>query len=205
MSYEEIIKVGNNVGLHEVNFWSSFAWWQYILYIGLFLTLSIICLWIAENFEMLGVWSLVLVFIGMVVVLPMKNAYTKYIPIKEKNEQEIEEYKTQYGTPYINSLPVTKGEIFFIKIDTETKVTGDIILGTGTVRSELLTTMTISYKLDGKGITETVEITPDFDLSNGETPYVTYQELTKDLPHYPSGKYNYVIHLPENYSFTDIK
>lgn len=205
MNYEEIVKIGSSAGLHESHFWASFTWWQYALYIGLFLVLSIFCLWIGENFEFIGAFGLAVLFSIMVIFLPVINASSKYSIVNEKNKKEIAEYKTKYGDQYIDDLPVTKAEVFFIKIDTETEVSGSIIFGTGSINSNLLTTMTVSYKLNGKGITETVKITPNFDLVKGETPYVTYQELTKDLPHYQQGKYNFKIHLPENYSFTDIK
>lgn len=205
MNYEEIVKIGNGVGLHEGHFWASFTWWQYVLYIGLFLVLSIFCLWIGENFEFIGTLGLAVLFSIMVIFLPVINAASKYSVANEKNNKEIADYKTKYGDPYISTLPTTKAEIFYIKIDAEVEVSGSLIFGTGSINSSLLTTMTISYKLNGNGITETVKTTPNFDLVKGDTPYITYQELIKDLPHYQKGKYNFQIHLPENYSFTDIK
>lgn len=205
MNYEEVVKIGNGVGLHESHFWASFTWWQYVLYIGLFIVLSIICLWIEEKFDFFGALGLAFLFSIMVIFLPVINAASKHSVASEKNNKEIAEYKTKYGDTYINNLPMTKAEIFYIKIDAEAEVSGNFIFGAGSINSNLLTTMTISYKLNGNGITETVKTTPNFDLIKGDTPYITYQELTKDLPHYQQGKYNFQIHLPENYSFTDIK
>lgn len=207
MNYEEIVKIGNSVGLHETHFFASFSWWQYILYIGLFIVLMIIGLALSDSFtfDWLGAWIIALTLMIMVMFLPVTNSAYKHAKTDEKNQQEISEYKQKYGNPYIHELPVTKAETFFMKIDAEAEVTGNMILGTGAIKSELLTTMTVSYKLNGQGITETIKIVPDFDLVSGTKPYVTYQELTQDLPHYERGKYNFKIHLPENYSFTDIK
>ncbi|MCL1700760.1 hypothetical protein [Lysinibacillus sp. Bpr_S20] len=205
MNYEEVVKIGDSVGLHESHFLASFTWWQYVLYIGLFIVLSIICLWIGENFEFIGALGLAVLFSVMVIFLPIINAASKHSVVNEKNNKEIAEYKNKYGDNYINDLPVTKAEVFYIKIDAEAEVSGSLIFGTGSINSNLLTTMTVSYKLNGNGITETAKTTPNFDLVKGDTPYITYQELKKDLPHYQHGKYNFQIHLPENYSFTDIK
>jgi len=205
MNYEEIVKIGSSVGLHELQFWASFTWWQYTLYIGLFLVLSILCLWIEENFDFFGAFGIAILFSVMVIFLPIINAVSKHSVASERNNKEITEYKTKYGDPYINNLPMSKAEVFYIKIDAEAEVSGSIIFGTGSINSNLLTTMTVSYKLNGNGITETIKTTPNFDLVKGDTPYITYQELTEDLPYYQRGKYNFQIHLPENYSFTDIK
>lgn len=199
MDYETVVKIGEKVGNHEMNFFSSFAWWQWVIYILIFLTVIIVSL----EFDL--DWLLVLTIIVMVFCLPIHNYVNKSIDVFNKNDKEISAYKKDYGNKYIDELPLTNAEIIYMKIDNEAEVSGSMILGSGTTKSDFLTTLTISYKLNNKAITETFKIAPDLDLSSEEKPYITYQELNKKLPHYELGKYNLEIHLPESYVFTDIK
>lgn len=149
-------------------------------------------------------------------------------------KNQIEQWKMKTAEPYLASLPAEKHTLVYLKMapEVQTETTGSFISGTGDIKShsELLTPMVMSYEKDGKLITRTEKFPSQMDLSTDGSPVVEYVTLRDPLgvvdpdqrekqlcpgeilclipdkqAEYMPGDYNYMIHLPKNYRFTEIK
>lgn len=203
MRYDEVYKIGETVGRNEFHFFSHFAWWEYILYIGVFLLISYICIQYGEYDSS---WIiLTLTFIVMIMVLPVGNWMYNETKNDRLNESEIENYINTYVTPLIESIPTSESEVIYLKVDNEMEVEGYLYFGTGTIDSSLLSTFSIMYKDDNEVKPLVMKAFPVMTLEENSTPTITYKHLKADLPYVEKGMYNMKLHLPVNYKFTDIK
>lgn len=147
---------------------------------------------------------------------------------------QIEQWKQEVAQPYLKSLPARNHPLIYLKIDPEieTEVSGLVTFGSGDIssESELLTPMVMSYQDGGRVITRTERFPSEMDLSASDKPYVSYRVLQEPLgvadpivrmdklcgglfcnsndyrsPEYPVGSFDYIVHLPKDYTFTEIK
>lgn len=132
---------------------------------------------------------------------------------EEATEKAVAKWKENYALPYINSLPVEKHEVVFVKIEANTS---QEIKDSGTyLRSEEVhrTPLTVSYKHETGVITKTDWYSTNMGLTPEAKPYVEYVTLPEPLgvtkegekAEFWAGQYNYKVYLPENYEFKDIK
>lgn len=125
--------------------------------------------------------------------------------LETKEEKQVAKWKEEAVVPYIESLPVEKREVVYIKIDPELseKISGGYHYTTSKTIER--TALSISFKENGL-TTLTNFYEANMDLTDEEKPYVTYQYVPKKLGKgVGKGFYNVKVHLPVNYKFTDIK
>lgn len=200
MAIEEVIRLGK-VASHDVDIsmfaLPSWAWWT----LSILLVITIICLLgaIESSIMFTPVW----VFIILCVII--YNGYQEDSIVNEK----VDKWEVEVAKPYIESLPIERREIVFIKIDPELShdVKGSAFFGSGYTYSEEIqrTPLTISFKENGL-TTLTNWYETQMELTEEEKPYVEYQNLPKGLGNgVDKGMYNVKVHLPESYEFTDIK
>ncbi len=149
-------------------------------------------------------------------------------------QAQIEQWRSEVALPFLKTLPLHKQPLIYLKIDPEieTTVSGDFSFGTGTIESEsqLLTPMVMSYKDNGKIVTHTERLPSEMDLAATDQPYVSYRTLPQPLgvvdidqrrkklcyglfcsvnsrttAEYEARNFDYTVHLPSNYTFTEIK
>lgn len=148
------------------------------------------------------------VYFMCVLVLYGQQKYDLY----DLQGEQFKQWKTEYAIPYIESLPVEKHRIVYIKIDPEIKTSWDstFFLGSGyiNVTSEELTALTISYQDNKKLVTETNWYDSGMELSKSNEPYIEYHNLKEELgdgSDFPIGHYNPKVYIPEGYRFDTIK
>lgn len=143
--------------------------------------------------------SAVIGFVGF--ILLMVGNYQE----SQQKEEQVNKWKKEVATPYVESLPVEKREVVFIKIEPElTAKTKGYYYYT---RSKLVerTPLTVSFKENGL-TTLTNWYETHMELTNEKKPYVTYQYVDSKLGKgFKAGFYNVKIYLPKDYKFTDIK
>ncbi|MFO1442850.1 hypothetical protein KDN24_06430 [Bacillus sp. Bva_UNVM-123] len=208
MDIEQVIKIGQEISKPNFPWYSEFTFglWSFILF-AIFIGIALI-LWGYSDLGIgRGIIGVFLFFISFIVF--MGTVSKAWVKEDEIFNIKVIEWENEYVKPFIESLPKQKKEIIYIKIDPELshEVTGQAWWGTGYTRSTAVerTPLTVSYK--DKGIvTKTSWYEAYMELTDEEKPYVEYQYLEKDLGHgIKKGIYNTKVHLPESYTFTDIK
>lgn len=200
MSIDQVIEIGN------INYETSiFAWRYWICWIiVLVLILGEVGVWIGEHNEE-KLFSNKLKNFGLAVVviifLYFVNEFSDYT---ERNKL-IDEWKYNVAMPYISQLNEYKKDIIYIKIDPELShsTSGSFLY---TYSNEIhRTPLVVSFKNDGiTTITNWFETS--MELTDGQTPYITYKWLDVDLGNgINKGMYDIKIHLPDSYKFTEIK
>lgn len=175
---------------------------------GILLTLSIIALvaGVLIFFFALMIeieWAISLGFI--LGVIGLISTVCIGVNLETKTDEQVAKWREETAAPYIESLPVEKREVVYIKIDPELseKISGGYHYTTSKTIER--TALSISFKENGL-TTLTNFYEANMDLTDEEKPYVTYQYVPKKLGKgVGKGFYNVKVHLPENYKFTDIK
>jgi hypothetical protein len=192
MDINQVIELGQQAANIDYKIF-VFPWWYYVVSVILLL------LFIAQNDESFGITLMIMFwFIGSIAYIELIN--------DEIKDKQINKWKTEVAYPYINSLPIEKKEIVFIKIDPELShdVKGNSFYTYSTPVQ--LTPLAISYVDDGGIVTITRWTETRMELTDKEKPYIEFQELKKDLGNgVDKGLYNVKVYLPRNYKFTDIK
>ena len=198
MTMQGVINAGKGLENDTIIHWFDCPWW---VYVGVFfgIVLAVLIYKFAEDeLKMISVTVL---------------AVTIFVFIVSQKTEEIDhigKWQKEVATPYVNSLPVKKREIVFIKIDPEvtTETRGSHLFGSGYLTSKRIekTPLTVSFKSDGRVITRTDWYDTTMTLTKEAKPYIEYQYVSKNLGHgFNKGMYNVRVHLPESYEFTDIK
>lgn len=194
MDINHVIELGQQAANIDYKIF-VFPWWWYVISIILLLIIIFMNM-IDESFILMIIamfW-----FIGSIAYIGLVNA--------EIENKQINKWKNEVAYPYINSLPVEKKEIIFIKIDPELShdTKGNLFYTYSTPVQ--LTPLAISYIDDGGVVTITRWVETKMELTDKEKPYIEFQELKKDLGNgIDKGLYNVKVYLPRNYKFTDIK
>lgn len=210
MTIDEVIKLREQSVFQEQFFWSAVDWWAWIA-IGIAAIIAILVIvFTVDLIKSTKDWSHLSAGIFIVVMITGIASLFLFSGMEVTQEDRIEEWKRDVVQPYIDSLPVARREIVYIKIDPEisNNTYGDHFLGIGSIRTEEIqrTPLTISYKFKGSIVTETKWYETSMQLSDSDKPYIEYQYLSDELGYgIKIGKYNTKIYLPENYTFTDIK
>jgi len=131
----------------------------------------------------------------------------------ERVQNNIAKWKKDYAIPYINTLPTERREVVFVKI--EATSTQELKDHGGYLRSQEVnrTPLTVSYKDNGGVVTKTDWYNANMGLIADDKPYIEYVNLPEPLgvrddgkkAEFWAGQYNYMVYLPMNYQFTDIK
>ncbi|WP_442637861.1 hypothetical protein [Rossellomorea marisflavi] len=120
-------------------------------------------------------------------------------------DNQVAKWNKEVATPYIESLPVEKRNVVYIKIDPELTSETEGSFYYTTSKTVERTPLTFSFKENGL-TTLTNWYETHMELTDEEKPYVTYQYVPKKLGEgVEKGFYNVKLYLPENYEFTDIK
>ncbi|WPS85616.1 hypothetical protein SMD22_00725 (plasmid) [Brevibacillus halotolerans] len=125
---------------------------------------------------------------------------------REKYSENVERWKREFVTPYIDSLPKEKKEIVFIKIESE--LSSDTVSNRWyTYMSEVKRTpLTVSFKENNSITTLTDWYDASMELTNEKEAFVEYQKVPVNLGHgMDAGYYNLNVHLPDSYKFIEIK
>lgn len=182
----------------NISLWSNIPIWFWLVATVIIL-MSILSSW---DFIIEGVFVTMLATAVLFVIAIIFFAEDEPNPEYDKWVNDAHEF--------IESLPTEEYEIVYIKIDPEmaSKTSGSFFLGSGTVHTsiERSTPVSIAYKDGEEILIKTLWADTSMSLSEDETPYVTFKNLSEDLGHkIEAGWYNPVVHLPKNYQFTDIK
>lgn len=198
MSMQSVINAGKGLENEQVIHWINCPWWAYaVALVGVIL--SVFILIFAER-EFKALSATVLVITGLF-----------FLALQDVEEiDHIGKWQKEIATPYVNSLPVMKREIVFIKIDPEmtTETRGSHLFGSGYLTNKRIekTPLTVSFKSNGRVVTRTDWYDTTMTLTKESKPYIEYQYVKRDLGHgFKKGMYNVRVHLPESYEFTDIK
>lgn len=194
MTIDQVIDLGKNAEYIQDIDWFSNPWWVWIVCPILII---LIVIQISEGDGM----SPVLMIVAVVMILVLTT--------KVDVDDQISRWEKKVAAPYVNSLPVERKEIVFIKIDPEmtTKTNGSLLFGGGYIDSRVVekTPITVSFKDNGV-VTRTDWYQTKMELTESEKPYIEFQRLDRNLGHsFKKGLYNVRVHLPESYEFTDIK
>lgn len=195
MRLEEIIKLGQieyDTSIFSFNYW---IWWTIIIVFVILFIVSIVKDWDGIGFH---ATVFLITFLLLCLVNFLSDSFHK--------DELIDTWKEEYALPYISSLPIEQREIIYIKIDPEIKTTtsGSLLYINSTHKE--LTPITVSYKSNGEIYTVTNWVSTKMNLSDDEKPYVEYRYLDQKLGNgVNEGTYDLTIHLPESYTFTDIK
>ncbi|MFF2532334.1 hypothetical protein ACFVS2_25830 [Brevibacillus sp. NPDC058079] len=118
--------------------------------------------------------------------------------------EQVEKWKNEVVAPYIETLPKEKREIVYIKIESELSSKTNRLYTYSSPEIKL-TPLTVSFK-EGRITTLTNWYDASMELTKEEKAYVEFQKVPKDLGHgMDAGYYNLSVHLPETYTFTEIK
>jgi hypothetical protein len=196
MDINQVIELGQQAANIDYKIFVFPWWWYLVSVILLLLLIAQIALMDEESF----IFSIIFMlwFLGSMAYVAFINA--------EIETKQINKWKTEVAYPYINSLPIEKKEIVFIKIDPELShdTKGSLFYTYSTPIQ--LTPLVISYIDDGGVVTITRWTETKMELTDKEKPYIEFQELKKDLGNgVDKGLYNVKVYLPRSYKFTDIK
>jgi hypothetical protein len=182
-----------------ISYWHYFFtdWWTYV---GIVLTIGLF--WLANTVFYDDFWgpNLFTCFLGVVSI-------GSIFGIAAYNQSCAQgEWQTNIAYPYISSLPTQHRDVVYLKVQDTSETTGGGGLFTFYVSSHDITHVLVLYK--DNGTVQKLDVTAKLamELSSGELPYITYQQLPQDLGNnVNAGMYNIVIHLPKNYKFDTIK
>lgn len=213
MKLEEVIELGKQSNVvREIHWLSGSFWSSIVLTISILYLIYSICRAIIKTFQTRRSFrskTFIFHFNPISVALVSISLIFYLLSVKIEIRDEVDKWKNEVVKPYIESLPIEKKEIVFIKIDPELdyRIDERYILGTGrtTISAVEKTPVVVSYK--DKGIvTKAFWYETDMDLTKKDKPYIEFQKLEHDLGHgIEPGIYNVKIHLPESYEFTEIK
>jgi uncharacterized membrane protein len=208
MSIEQVIKLGNEIHKPDYGAFSEFTFVTWLVIIGLMILGVALFNWGVDGF--LG-FRMIIGIIMMTVSIVFFFGTIARSSAKEDAEyqKEVNKWRENLAKPYIESSPIEKKEVVYIKIDPEmsVKVEGSSWWGNGYTRSSVIerTPLTVSYKDNGIS-TRTNWFETHMELTKEDKPYIEFYRLPRDLGHNVNkGLYNVKIHLPESYKFTDIK
>lgn len=203
MTLEEVIELGKKATETTEIYWFSVPWWVWIL-----IVLSIPCLIfvIIDTFKYDFFYESAS---GLPLSFIILTCICYIFTVDTETHDGITPWRNEVAKPYIESLPVERKEIVFIKIDPELshETHGNTFWGTGYTRSTAIekTPLTVSYKDNGIA-TRTDWYEAHMELTDEEKPYIEFQRLSSNLGHeINAGLYNVKVYLPESYEFTDIK
>lgn len=176
MTAEEVIRLGQEAQLKTEFMWSEVSWWAWLLAIPMW-AIAVFFLLYGLYLLFSGDWELTfpgILFSLMLGAIGSLGMHTGEVVVQE---DRVGEWKNEVAIPYIESLPVEKREIVYIKIDTELshEVSGQHFLYYGYTRSSEVqrTPLIISYK--GNGITtETDWYEAHMELTSEELPYIEF-------------------------------
>ncbi|WCF11602.1 hypothetical protein NDS46_30110 (plasmid) [Paenibacillus thiaminolyticus] len=207
MTIDEVIQLGEAIEMPSYGMFPQFDATTWFWAISLFFVGSLFSLfWMKSKFlDAIGGYMML-----AAVIIFILNVLSSLVAQEKDYHRMINDWREKVATPFIESLPVEKKEIVFIKIEPELSpnVKGSSFLGTGYTYTTQIekTPLTVSYKDKGV-VTKTdwyeayMELTADED-----SPFIEFQRVEKDLGHgIKAGIYNSRIFLPESYKFTDIK
>lgn len=207
MTIDQVIEMGQNIQKPEYGMFSQFTTTIWFWVIGLFIVGFIVMgIEVASRLEVGSFGS----FLCMIATsIALFNVFGSTLAENGDYNKKIDEWRETVATPFIQSLPVQKKEVVYIKIDPElgSNVQGSSIFGTGYTYTSEIERTPVSFSYKDKGIvTKTLWAETTMELTDEEKPYVEFQKLEKDLGHgIEAGIYNYKIHLPDSYQFTEIK
>lgn len=194
VTVDQIIELGRNAEVVRDIHWFSAPWWVWVVCTGLIV-------WVILLFAWDHVLSPGLLICIAIVTFATHTDMTV--------DDQISKWEKKVAAPYVNSLPVERKEVVFIKIDPEmtAKTQGRLLYGSGYIDSRVVekTPITVSFKDNGV-VTRTDWYQTKMELTKNEKPYIEFQRLDTNLGHsFKKGLYNVRVHLPESYEFTDIK
>lgn len=200
---EELILRSEEVTPLKLSLWGNIPVWSWIV----IAIISIVVLF--KVFDSIG-WgeyfeaAAITIFYLIVSFIVIALAFTKEESNPEYDQWMSDSYK------FIESLSVESYEIVYIKIDPEmtSKSSGVFFLGSGSIYTQIekATPVSIAYKVEDEVLIKTFWANTNMILSEDDKPYVSFQNLTKDLGHgIEAGWYNPIVHLPRNFEFNDIK
>ena len=201
MTIDKVIELGEKAKVTIEFDWLSAPWWVWII-VGLCsLVIIAVIHGVLTGADTEGIGA-ILPIIGVTFMIYM-------FFIDKETYDGVSAWEKDIAIPYIESLPVEKKEVVYIKIDPELshETTGYYLFGNGYTTSKEIqkTPLTVSYKDNGV-VTRTDWYQTKMELTEEEKPYIEYQELKKDLGHdIYAGMYNVKVYLPKSYEFTDIK
>lgn len=112
----------------------------------------------------------------------------------KREAKQVEMWKKDVATPYVNSLPLKKKSLFKAEIDQSFSSSKE----NQTNRPSKLTPFILSYREGEKVLTVKGEYEVRTSLDGNEKPYVTYQDVSKDLGvDFKKGWYNGILYLPK--------
>jgi hypothetical protein len=122
-----------------------------------------------------------------------------------KND-EIEKWRQEYVYPYIQTLPLQKSEVIYLKITPQIEYNLSYWYGSR-MSKEKLQPLTVTFKKDKESlITDTNWYDASMSLTNESKPFIEYFEFNEKLPYeVRTGIYYPKVYLPNSYVFTDIK
>lgn len=208
MTIQEVIKAGKDIQTPDFPWYSEFTLNNVLILLAIVALAIAFIIWgIAKDGKFrIGIGKTLLIFSAAIIVFEILASLSAQLDYREK---AIDKWKMEVAKPYIESLPVAKNEIIFIKIDPElsTNVHGSTFFGNGYTYSTTIerTPLVVSYKDNGI-VTKTDWFETRMELTSEQKPFINYQVLKQDLGHgIKAGTYNTHVFLPQSYSFTDIK
>jgi hypothetical protein len=203
MTSQEVIKLGQQIVKPEINN----GWLMPVIGISLLILSGIV--W-SKASSIKFILTRVIAYFMIILITVTSICYIAYTldsglrEADKKYEAELLEWKTAVALPFIESLPLEKKEIVYIKIDPELSVTQPHYKVSPTEIQR--TALTLSYKDNGKLVTRTDWYETNMTLTSEEEPYIEYRALNKYLGHgIKASLYGTKVYLPESYKFTDIK
>ncbi|MES1045568.1 hypothetical protein FOA22_13955 [Heyndrickxia oleronia] len=183
----------------------SIPWW-----IWLMLSLSLVSLlltFLIRKIDRYEDYWLAPLIIGLCFIFG--SIYFYIHNLDSKTDLLIATWRNDIVNPFIESLPIEKKEIIYIKIDTELshEIEGESIWGIGYTKSTPVerTPLTVSFKDQGI-VTKTNWFETHMELTEEEKPFIEFQRLKRNLGYgVNAGYYNVKVYLPRSYQFTEIK
>lgn len=200
---EELILRSGEVKPHIYSLWGNIPLWLWII------VSIIILVFIINVVAEFGSWFFAEAIFKLILATIITMIILSVFFIREELNPEYDRWVSD-AHKLIENLPIEKYEIVYIKIDPEmtSRSSGVFFLGSGVIHTKIekSTPVSIAYKLDDEVLIKTFWTETSVRLSEDDKPYVTFQNLSKDLGHgIKAGWYNPIVHLPKNYEFNDIK
>lgn len=200
MKIEEVIELGKKINTSQYINPDPSIWAYIACIIAVGLALLALRILMSDDAP-LAILAMLLALICLI------GGMTDFFIIGDSQNKEVDKWKTKVVTPFVESLPVEKREVVYIKMESKQTSQNEKIDKITYTSPSNTTLVTISYKELNKEIKSiTSEVNLVLDLEDKDKPYVKYRQVKKDLGHgMDAGIYNMEVHLPENYKFTEIK